>query len=132
MTVDLVVHDDAVELQITGWFDRAMCVSSGVRIPFADIVRAEVTSWDTARAQMGWRVGGTYWPGKIATGWYMVRDNGDLQKGVRQLWAVFKYREKILVIDTKLDRPCRLVIGRPDADVLAAEINERLAPAPMP
>lgn len=123
MTVNLVVCDDAIDVEVTGWFDRAMCLSSGFRLPMADIVGARLGTWDEARADLGWRTGGAYWPGLIATGWYSVRD----RPGVRQWWAVFRGRDELLVIDTRLDKPCRLVLAHPDRARLAWWINERVA-----
>lgn len=126
MAIKLTVGDDAIDLVITGWYDRVMCVSSGAHIPLADVVGARLVTWDEARADMGWRVGGAYWPGSIATGWYTMPG----QKGLRQLWAVFKDRAELLMIDTRLDKPCRLVLADPDRARLAAAINERVPAAP--
>lgn len=122
MTVKLVVGDDGIHIDVSGWFDQAMCVSSGLHLPLAAVTGARRATWDEARADMGLRVGGAYWPGRIATGWYLVRE----RKGARQWWAVFRDREQLLVIDTTLERPCRVVIAHPDAEGLAAQINQRL------
>lgn len=124
MPIDLTVGDDAIDLAITGWFDRAMCMTKGQHILLADVVGARLTTWDDARADMGWRVGGGYWPGRIATGWYTVPG----RKGLRQLWAVYRDRAELLVIDTRLERPSRIVLAHPDRARLAWWINERVSP----
>ncbi len=126
MAVTLLVHDDSIDLQITGWFDRAMCLSSGLTLPLTEITGARLVGFDEAKASIALRVGGTWVPGLIATGWYAVRG----RRGARELWAVFRDREQVLVIDTTLDRPCRIVLGHPDRERLAWWINERLAGAP--
>lgn len=125
MAIEVTVRDDAVDIDITGAFDMTMCLSPGLRIPMADITSARLASWDEVRPGLGWRVGGAYWPGLIATGWYTVPG----RKGVRQLLAVFRDRAELLVIDTRLDKPCRVVLQHPDRERLAWWINERIAQA---
>lgn len=122
MAVNLFVRDDAIDLEITGWFDRLMCLSSGARIAMADVVGARTASWDDVRPEIGWRAGGAYVPRLIATGWYTMPG----RKGVRQLLAIFRDREHLLVVDTRLPKPCRLVLAVPDRERLAASINERV------
>jgi len=125
MAIEVTVRDDAVDIDITGAADVLLCLSGGLRIPMADVVGARLLSWDEFRPELGWRVGGGYWPGLIATGWFTVPD----RKGARQLLAVFRDRAEILVIDTKLDKPCRVVLQHPDRERLAWWINERIAQA---
>lgn len=124
MSVNVTVSDDAIDVEVTGWFDKAMCLTSGFRVPMADVVGARLVSWDEARADLGWRTGGAYWPGLIATGWYSIRD----RPGVRQWWCVHRDRDQLLLVDTRLERPCRLVIAHDDRARLAWWINERVAP----
>jgi len=125
MAIEVTVHDDAVEIRMTGAFDTTMCMSGGLRVPLSDIESARLMSWDEARAGMGWRVGGAYWPRLIAAGWYAVPG----RTGARQLWAVFRDRRELLVIDTRLERPCRIVLQHPDRERLVWWINERTLPA---
>jgi hypothetical protein len=122
--VQVSVNSEAVDIEITGWWDRAMCLSSGVHLPLADVVEARLVTWDEARAGMGWRTGGAYWPGWIATGWYAVPD----RKGARQLWAVWRDRDELLEIETRLERPTRVVLAHPDRERIAWWINERVHP----
>ena len=57
----------------------------------------------------------------MATGWFTVKD----RKGARELWCVYKDPE-VLVIDTRRERPCRVVLQHPDRHDLAWYIGERL------
>lgn len=122
MTVTLDVTDDGIDLRIDGWFDTLMCVSSGMHVAMQDIVEARLVEWDEVRAGMGLRVGGAYWPGRIATGWYAVPG----RQGARQFWAVFRDRTNLIEITTRVDRPTRLVLANPDRERLAWWINERV------
>lgn len=120
MPLQIVVHDDVVDIAITG-LDQLLCLSSGLALPVAEIASAKVVSVAAAKAGLGWRVGGGYWPGWFATGWFTIPD----RKGARQLWCVYRDPE-VLVIDTTRERPARLVLQHPDRHDLAWWIGERI------
>jgi len=124
MAIEVTVQDDAVEIRMTGAFDTAACMSGGVRVPMSDIESARLTSWDEVRADVGWQIAGAYVPGLIVTGWYTMKG----RRGARQLLAIYRDRRELLVIDTRLERPCRIVLQHPDRQRLAWWINERTAP----
>ena len=48
------------------------------------------------------------------------------EKGKRQLWCVYR-DDEVLVIDNRLNRPCRVVLQLPDRHDIAWYIGERLA-----
>lgn len=121
MAVDVFVHDEGVEVDFTG-LDVAMCFARHVTVPMEHVVGARIATWDEVRPDLGWRVGGGYWPGWFATGWYTVPGH----KGDRQLLCVYRDRDELLVIDTDLPRPSRLVLQHPDRHDLAWWIGERL------
>ena len=121
MAVHVHVHDDAVDIRFTG-LDWLMTFNpSGQHLAMADITGARVIPRSEAVARLRWRVGGGYWPGAMATGWYSERD----RKGVRELWCVYRDTE-VLAIDTTLAKPCRVVLQHPDRHDLAWFIGERL------
>lgn len=120
MGLDVYVYDELVDITFTG-LDRWLCLCTGVQLPMDEIVAARVAPVGEMKRQLGWRVGGGYFPGWFATGWYLV-DGGWSR---RQLWDVFRDQE-VLVIDTRRDRPCRLVLQHPDRRDLAWYIGERL------
>ena len=120
MAVSVYVHDDRVTVDFDGW-EQLWCLKRHVEIPLADITDARVAPVEEVRAGLGWRVGGGYWPGRMATGHFTVSG----RPGARQLWCVFRDRE-VLVIDTVLESPCRVVLQHPDRERLAWLIAERL------
>lgn len=117
------VGDEQVEVAISG-LDRVMALSGGVALDMSEVTGARVVPVAEAKAGLGWRVGGAYWPGWLATGWYTVPG----RKGARQLWSVYRDSE-VLVIDTTRERPSRLVLQHPDRHDLAWWIGERLGRA---
>lgn len=118
------VSDRSVEVDFEG-LDQVMCLARHVSIPIEHITAARVTAVEEVKAGIGWRVGGGYWPGWFATGHYTVPG----RKGARQLWCVYRDPE-VLVIDTDLERPARLVLQHPDRHDLAWWIGERLPSHP--
>jgi len=120
MSMNVFVHDDVVDIDFTGW-NRIWALSSHVELKMADIVDARIASRAELLEGIGWRVGGTYVPGKVASGRYTTKG----RKGVRQLWDVYTDTE-LLVIETRLDDPWRVVLQHPDRDFLAWIISERI------
>jgi hypothetical protein len=126
VAIELVVHDDAVDLTFKGW-DKLWAFSSGIHLPITEITDARVSEVRPLKKELGWRTGGGYWPGKMATGHFTWRH----RKGVRQLWAVYGDKEA-LVIDTTRDKPARIVIQHPYKHDLAWLIAERIPSAEHP
>jgi hypothetical protein len=120
MPVEVYVHDDAVDIDFTGW-SRVWALKRHLRLAMADILDARVATQAALKKELGWRVGGTYWPGSVASGHYTSRG----RKGARQLWDAYKDPE-VLLIETRLDRPWRVVLQHPDRDRLAWLIAERI------
>ncbi len=122
MAVHVHVSDDAVHVTFTG-ADKWLTVNpKGQHVAMADITSARVISRAEAGIDLSWRFGGAWWPGKLATGWFMVKG----REGARQLWCVYGDQE-VLAIETRLERPCRVVLQHPDRHDLAWYIGERLA-----
>jgi len=122
MAVHVHVSDDAVDIQFSG-IDKWITLNpSGQHLAMADVTCGRVVPRTEAEVGRGWRVGGGHWADWLATGWFTVKD----RKGVRELWCVYR-DEEVLVIDTVLDKPCRVVLQHPDRHDLAWFIGERLA-----
>jgi hypothetical protein len=116
------VSDDAVDITFSG-ADRVVTFSPrGQHLAMADIVAARVAPVEELRTRLRWRVGGGYFPGRLATGWFTVKG----EKAKRELWCVYRDRE-VLAIDTRLDKPSRVVLQLPDRHDIAWYIGERLA-----
>lgn len=122
MGVHVYVLDNAVDITFSG-FDSIWTLKSQLHLPLRDIEQARVAPVSELKRQLGWRVGGTYIPGWAACGHYTVPG----RKGARQLWCVYRDSEA-LVIDTKLERPARVVLQIPDRHDLAWLIGERVRP----
>jgi hypothetical protein len=119
MAVNVFVHDDRVDVDLSGW-DRVWALKGHLEVPMDQIIGAWVASRDDALRDIGWRVGGGYLPGRMATGHFTAKG----RKGVRQLWSVYT-DDEVLVIETKLDDPWRVVLQHPDREFLAWIISER-------
>jgi len=120
MSVDVYVHDDRVTIDIGG-LDQVWCLARHLEVAIDDVTAARVVPADDVTPDLGWRVGGGYWPHRMATGHFLVRD----RPSARQFWCAYRDRE-VLVIDTRLERPARIVLQHPDRDRLAWLIAERI------
>jgi hypothetical protein len=120
MPIEIFVHDDAVEVTLRG-MDVVWCMARRIHIPIEAITTAQVLDVADVRPDLGWRVGGAYFPGLVTAGWFSVKT----KPGYRHFWAMYRQREA-LVIDTVLKRPARLVIQHDDRDRLAWLIAERI------
>ena len=117
MGLAIDVTETGVDLTFSG-LDAVLCLQRHLHVHLADVERARVATWDEVRPDLGWRVGGGYWPGWFATGHYTFKG----RPGARQLWDVYKDRE-VLVIDTSIEHPARIVVQHPDR-VRLAELIE--------
>ena len=120
MGLEVYVHDDAVDIDLDGW-DRICALWSHCRLATADIVAARVAPRDELRESASWRLPGTHVPGYVASGRFATKD----RPGVHQLWDTFR-DDELLVIETRLDSPWRVVLQHPDRERLAWLIAERI------
>jgi hypothetical protein len=122
MAVHVTVTDDAVDVRFTG-LDAVLSLSGGVHLPLAEVTGVRLAGRTELLREVGWRVGGGYWPNAFATGWFTWKG----RKGVRQLWCTYR-DDEVLAIDTTRDRPARVVVQLPDRAERAWYVNERVAP----
>lgn len=123
MAFELSLNDSELRLTISG-LEALICFSQGLEIAISDLVGARVETRREAKKQIGLRVGGGYIPGVLATGHFTIRG----EKGARQFWHVFRDPE-VLVVETRIDRPRRLVLQASNRVELAARINDLVAKA---
>ncbi len=124
MSIDVHVYDDRVTIDVGG-ADQLWCLKRHIEVAIADVTDARVVPVAEAKAELGLRVGGGHWPGRMATGHFMVRG----RKGARQFWCVYRDPE-VLLIETSRKDMARIVLQHPDRDRLAWLIAERIPFAP--
>lgn len=120
MSVSVFVHDDSVEIELAG-LDQVWALKRHVHLDMADIVATRVAPVADLEADVAWRVGGTYWPGRALAGRFTTKG----QPGRRQLWSVYRDPE-VLLLETRLDDPWRVVLQHQDRHNLAWLIAERI------
>lgn len=120
MGTSLRIDGDSLVLELTG-IHAALALGSGARVPLADVTGVRVAAWDEVRTDLGWRTFGGYVPGLLATGWYAFRDPD--RAGQRQFWAVFRERGELVVVDTALEKPARVVAAVAEPHAVAASIE---------
>ena len=117
MGVKITYDQDKLRISCSG-IDRIYTFASAMEVPRSAIRSARVMDIAEAKEDLGWRVGGGYFPGRLATGWFLSRGN----TSGRQWWCTYRDRE-VLVIDTTLKSPSRVVNQTPERAALAAELN---------
>ncbi|MGZ6911189.1 MAG: hypothetical protein ACXVJS_06525 [Acidimicrobiia bacterium] len=122
MTIHVDLTDAGVGVRLDG-LDAVWSLRRSLTVAWADVVRARVVTTRDAKRRLRWRVGGTALPGVVLAGTMTVAG----QKGVRELWATYRDRE-VLEIETRRERPRRVVLQVPDPTGLAAAINARVGP----
>lgn len=120
MGVEVFVYQDHVTVDFSGT-ERLLTLKGHLDLSMYEIESARVAPVDELRRELGWRVIGGYLPGSFITGLFTVPG----RKGARQLWCVYRDREA-LVIETRRDNPCRVVLQHPDRHDLAWLIGERV------
>jgi hypothetical protein len=121
MAVRVHVHDDRIQFDLDG-IDALLALSWHFAVPMDHVVSVSVRPFAEVRPDLHWRLGGTYVPGVVAAGTYGMVG----RPAARQLLSVYRDPE-VLVIETDLERPARVVIQHPDRHDLAWFIGERLA-----
>jgi len=121
MAVRVHVHDDRIQFDLDG-ADAFAALSWHHAVPMDHIVSATVRPVDDVRKDLAWRIGGRYLPGIMATGTFGMKG----RPAARQFWSVYR-DDEVLVIDTDLDDPARVVVQHPDRHDLAWFIGERVA-----
>ncbi len=120
MSVEVEVRDAEVAVELSG-IDAVYALRRHLRLPMSCITAAAVVPKAEARRSIGWRVGGTAFPGRVLAGWFVDRR----RRGHRQWWSTYR-DDEVLVIDTTLRHPSRVVLQHPDRHDLAWWIGERL------
>jgi hypothetical protein len=121
MAFDIDITATHLVVRSSGW-DRLWSFSREVSVPLAAVIVARVVPICVARSELGWRMGGTAIPGRVIAGWFSWRR----RPGYRQWWATFR-DPQVLMIDTTMKRPARLVLQTLRRDELAAALSADVA-----
>lgn len=123
MGIDVIAGTQGVEVRVDG-IDRIWSLSNGVSLAPDEIIDAFVAPRATLLDDLGWRIGGTYFPGRMTLGHYSWRH----RRGLRQLWFAYA-DDELLAVDTTRLRPARVVVQHPDRHGLADAINALRRPS---
>jgi hypothetical protein len=119
MAVRAVVSDQSFDITLSG-FDMVWALRRRLSVPIADIRTARLVPRDAARAQLRWRLGGAFVPGRVYTGRYSLRD------GPGRAFASVYRDPEVLEVTTRLDDPRVIVLQHPDRHDLAWYLGERI------
>jgi len=125
MSVSTSTASGAFTVHLRG-LDAMWSLARDVVVPVAAVLDVRIVAWTEVRAGLGWRVGGTYWPGRIATGHYQVAGASD----ERQFLVVFRERERLVLVETELPSKRRIVLQVPEPERLVAELRAAVGLTP--
>lgn len=123
MAVAVSVDSETVSIAVTGW-DRLWSFSSGRSIRIDEISSVEVMSQREVKRRLLIRIGGSYLPGVVAAGHFLMRRD---HTGRRcRAWLAIYRDPQVLVLMLRERQPRMVAIQHRDADRLAAEIDRHL------
>jgi hypothetical protein len=118
VTVHATIEGDRFVVTCSGW-SAFLAFARTVQVSLSDVVAANVVPLAEARKSSGWRIAGSYVPRRIYAGWFTVGG----KRGEREwLWSTF-HDADVLVVETRLTKPRRIVLEMNDRVELAATIN---------
>jgi hypothetical protein len=118
MTARVELRPEHLEISFPG-AESLLTLKRRLTLPWSDVASVRVAPQAEMKRELGWRVGGGYFPGWFATGHYTFR-GGD-RRGERQLWCCYRAGD-VLVVETRLRRPRRVVLQVDDPAGVAARI----------
>jgi hypothetical protein len=114
------IEGDRFVVTCSGW-GAFLAFARTVEVSLSDVSAALVVPLTEARTSSGWRTSGSYVPRLICAGWYTVRGK---RREREWWWSTFQDAD-VLVIETQLTKPRRIVLETSDRVELAAAINAR-------
>jgi hypothetical protein len=123
VSVHAAFEGDRFVVTCSGW-GAFLAFARTVEVSLSDVTAAHVVPLAEARKSSGWRIGGSYVPRRIYAGWFTVR--GKLRER-EWWWSTFRDAD-VLVVETRLAKPRRIVLETGDRLELAATINARRGP----
>lgn len=119
MTARIELRPEHLAISFSG-AESLLTLKRRLVLPWRDIAAVRVARQAELKRELGWRLGGGYFPGWFATGHYTFRGGG--RRGERQLWCCYR-ADEVLVIETRLARPRRVVLQVDDPRGEAARLG---------
>jgi hypothetical protein len=123
VSVLAAIEGDRFVVTCAGW-GAILAFARTVEVSLSDVAAAHVVPLTEARTSSGWRTSGSYVPRLICAGWYTVRGK---RREREWWWSTFQDAD-VLVVETQLTKPRRIVLETSDRVELAAAINARRGP----
>ena len=114
------MSDDHVAVHLSG-LDTLWAGKSRLILGIEDVVSARVVERNEAVEALGWRLIGANVPRVAKAGTFSIKD----RPGERAFASVYR-DERVLVIETRLERPRLVILQHRDAHELAWLIGERV------
>lgn len=120
----LVVSLDGgtLSIDLSGWH-MIFAMRSHVEVPLADVESVSLQSKHPLVSEVAVRMRGSSIPGRVLAGSYSVWPHARIEKGDRQFWMTYSAAE-VLVIETKVARPRRIVLEMDDRHAVMLRIQE--------
>ncbi|MDA3039666.1 MAG: hypothetical protein O3C27_09080 [Actinomycetota bacterium] len=122
MALQLTIDGPTLRLQMTK-LDQIWTLRRHLEIPLEAVISASVQAKEPLADRLAFRIRGSSIPGMLLAGSFTVWKEGREHAKERQFWLTFRGAE-VLVIDTNLRSPSRIVLEVPDRRRLAAMVNE--------
>ena len=126
MAVNAVVHDTTFDIELTG-LDALWGLKKHLSIPLDQVVSARVLPRDEATKQLGIRVHGTWFPGRLHAGTFLLRERKGPFRSRPRAFVFLRRGTAVLEVQTTFDFPAVIVLEHADANDLAWFIGERLS-----
>jgi len=125
MAVNAVVHDTTFDIDLTG-LDALWGLKQHLSIPLNQVVSARVLPRDEATQQLGLRLHGTWFPGRLHAGTFLIRERKGPFRSRPRAFVFMRRGSSVLEVQTTLDVPAVILVECADANDLAWFIGERL------
>jgi hypothetical protein len=127
VAVEITCNVDTFKLSLSGK-DRILAMRGRIEIPMSAVLSASVQAKTPLINELAVRVRGSSIPTRVLSGSYTVWPHARIEKGDRHFWVTYAASE-VLVVDTSLARPRRIVVQTERRRELAVEIGELAATA---
>ncbi len=122
MALEVSLDGGTLSIDLSGWH-LFFAMRSHVEVPLADIESVSLQPKHPLVSQVAVRMRGSSIPGRVLAGSYSVWPHARVEKGDRQFWMTYGAAE-VLVIETRVSRPRRIVLELEDRHAVMLRIQE--------